>query len=96
MIGLAVGLFTGGLQFWLLSRFTKSVTGGAMTHATVLLGLLQLFLPFAVLAGIAFLRRQDLLWTGIGITGALLGGVLVRAALKALGKKERGEQAHHD
>jgi hypothetical protein len=91
VIGLSVGLVAGVVQFWLLSMFTKRVTGGALSPSTILLGFLQLLLPIAVLLGVAILRREDILLTGVGITGALFVGVLVRFILMRLKKKPRGE-----
>ncbi len=91
MIGFAVGVAAGAIQFWLLSKFTGHVTGGGLTPHAVLLGLLQLLLPLGVLIAVAFLWRQDLLFAGIGISGALMGGLLVRIILIRL-KKKAGEE----
>lgn len=93
VIGLAVGVAAGAVQFWLLTKFTRHVTGGTMTPLIVLLGFLQLMLPFGVLIGIAFLRRQDLLYAGIGISVALIGGLIVRFILMRL-KKKAGEDTN--
>lgn len=90
MIGLVFGIAAGAVQFWLLSKFTRHVTGGGITPLTVLFGFLQLLLPFGVLLAVAFLRRQDLLLAGVGISGALIGGLFVRFILVRL-KKRAGE-----
>ncbi len=93
MIGFAVGIAVGAFQFWLLTRFTKRVTSGGLTPHAVLLGFLQLLLPLIVLLAVAILRRQDLLWAGVGISGALIGGLFTRFILLWL-KKRDGEDAH--
>jgi hypothetical protein len=90
VIGFAVGIAAGAVQFWLLTRFTRHVTSGGITSPVVLLGFLQLLLPFGVLLAIAFLRRQDLILTGVGISGALVGGLLVRHILVRLKKRTGG------
>ncbi|NLT13537.1 MAG: hypothetical protein GXY05_04265 [Clostridiales bacterium] len=90
MIGLAVGIAAGAVQFWLLTKFTRYVTSGGITPFVVMLGFLQLLLPFGALLAVAFLRRQDLLLAGVGISGALIGGLFVRFLLMRL-KKKAGE-----
>ena len=91
LIGLAVGIVSGGLQFLLLKNFTKRITGGSLTIRAILLGLLQFLLPLAVLVAIAFLRRQDLLLTGIGIIVALIAGAVVKYIVNARKKGESGD-----
>jgi len=88
MIGLVVGVISGTIQFLLLKRFTALATGAGIDIKCVLLGLSQLLLPFAVLAGIAFLRRQDIIWTGVGISVSLMIGALA-AVVSRLRKKGR-------
>ncbi|NLA86461.1 MAG: hypothetical protein GX847_04095, partial [Clostridiales bacterium] len=56
-------------------------------------GFQQLMLPLIVLLAVAILRRQDLLWAGVGISGALVGGLLIRYILVRLIRKD-GEDAH--
>jgi hypothetical protein len=90
VIGLAVGVAAGAVQFWLLAKFTGHVTSGRLTPLVVLLGFGQLLLPAGVLLAVAFLRRQDLLLAGVGISAALIGGILVRFILMRL-KKKAGE-----
>jgi hypothetical protein len=92
MLGLVIGIIAGGFQFWLLSKFTKRVTGGSLTASAVLVGLAQFLLPFAVLIGMAFLRRQDLIWAAVGVTGALIGGVLIKFIMTRYHKRERGNE----
>jgi hypothetical protein len=90
VIGFAVGIAAGAAQFWLLTRFTRRVTSGCITSPVVLLGFLQLLLPFGVLLAVALLRRQDLVLAGAGISGALIGGLLVRHILVRLKKRTGG------
>jgi hypothetical protein len=94
VIGFAVGVAAGAVQFWLLAKFTKRVTSGALSPSTILLGFLQLLLPIGVLLGVAILWREDILLTGVGITGALFVGVFVRFILMRQKKKPRGNK--HD
>lgn len=90
MIGLAVGLVAGGIQFWLLSKFTKHISAGQINKKSITLGLLQFFLPMGVLVGTAFIIRQQLLWAGIGITAALLLGAVISFILNK--RKARGRE----
>lgn len=82
MIGLAVGIVSGGLQFWLLSKFTQQVTKGTLTIQSILLGIAQFFLPLCVLLIIAFFRQQDLLFTGIGMSAALIISAVTNFVVK--------------
>ena len=77
MIGLAVGLVAGVFQFWLLLKFTNHITSGNMSTSAVFLGLAQFLLPLAVLLCIGFLRRDELLYAGIGIVVPLITGAVV-------------------
>ncbi|MGI5970822.1 MAG: hypothetical protein ACOX7P_03745 [Oscillospiraceae bacterium] len=80
MIGFIIGLAAGLLQFLLLSRFSSYVTRSGSGASAALLGILQLLIPFAVLLGMAFIRRQELLLAGIGMTSALLISAVIRFA----------------
>lgn len=90
MIGLFIGIVAGAFQFWMLSIFTKAITSGLFSTKSVLFGLLQFFLPLGVLIGIAFIRRQDLLWAGIGITGSLIISAIAKYFINA--RKLRGRE----
>jgi hypothetical protein len=82
-LGLVIGIVSGGVQLALLSRFTRALTGGAFSARTVGVGILQLFLPFAVLVVCAFLRPASLLWAGVGIAASLvLGGIILFIRIK--------------
>ncbi len=76
MIGFLIGIVFGGLQFWILRKFTVRVTSSGVDIKCMLLGMLQLIIPLVALLGVALLRRQDILWTGVGITSFLLIGAL--------------------
>jgi uncharacterized membrane protein len=77
LLGFFIGIVFGGLQLWTLHKFTFLVTHAGLDIKCILLGLLQLFIPFCVILGVALLRRQDILWTGIGITAVLFVGALI-------------------
>ena len=72
LIGLAIGAVSGVLQFWMLSRFTKAVTGGGLDKKAVLFGVCQFLLPLIVLLACAFLIRDSLLWAAIGMVVVLV------------------------
>ncbi len=94
MIGLAVGVVSGVFQFWLLTKFTKGLTTGFVDISNILLGLAQFLLPMAVLVGVAFLRRQDLIWAATGIAGALIVGAVLKYVVFA--RKTRGRGNNND
>ncbi|MDR3278286.1 MAG: hypothetical protein LBT12_05880 [Oscillospiraceae bacterium] len=82
-LGLVIGIVSGGAQLALLSRFTRALTGGDLGVKTVGAGILQLFLPFAVLVACAFLIPKSLLWAGVGIAASLvLGGIILFIHMK--------------
>ena len=72
IIGLLIGAASGILQFWMLAKFTKAVTGGALDKKSALLGAGQFLLPLAVLLGCAFLLNDSLLWAAVGMVVALI------------------------
>ncbi len=90
MIGLLIGIVSGVFQFWLLSKFTKGLTTGKVDIRTALFGLVQFLLPIGILAGTAFLRRQDLLWTASGIVAALIIAAVFKYVVFARKTKGRG------
>ena len=94
MIGLSIGVVSGVFQFWLLSKFTKGISTGTVNISYMLLGLVQFLLPIGVLVGVAFLRRQDILWAGVGITGALLISAFLKYVVGA--RKTRGRGNNND
>ena len=95
MIGIAVGIIAGAIQYWLLAKFTARIARGGADIRTVLLGLAQFFLPLGVLIGMAFIRRQELLTTAIGITVILLFGAVGKVLLRGRQTSGRGEGDHH-
>ena len=72
MIGLLIGAISGAVQFWMLAKFTASVTSGSITVKSVLLGVFQFFLPFIVLLCCALLLPDGLMWSGIGMAAELI------------------------
>ena len=94
MIGLLIGVAAGVLQFWLLTKFVKGLTTGAVDISYILLGLVQFILPLGILVGVAFIRREDLLWAGTGIAGALIVGAVLKYIVFA--RKTRGRGNNND
>ena len=72
LIGLIIGVASGILQFWMLSKFTKAVTGGGLDKKAVILGSCQFLLPLVVLLGCSFLLRDSLLWAALGMVAVLV------------------------
>ena len=70
--GLIIGAASGVLQFWMLAKFTKAVTGGGFDKITALLGVAQFFLPLAVLLGCAFLLNGALIWAAAAMAAVLV------------------------
>jgi len=71
-LGLFIGVISGTVQFFLLSKFTGALTTGKMNNKTILFAITQFLFPFAVLVVTAFLLQDSLMWTGIGMGVALL------------------------
>lgn len=78
MIGFLIGAASGALQFWLLSRFTRAITGGGFNAKSALMGAGQFFLPIAVLLAIAAFMREWLLAAALGMAAALIGCALAK------------------
>jgi len=78
LLGFFIGAASGALQFWLLTKYTKAVTGGNFGNKTVLFAIPQFLLPLLVLLGCALLMPESLLWTGAGMAGSLIIFALVR------------------
>lgn len=90
MIGLAIGIVAGGVQFWLLSKFTKLISQGQINIKCITIGIFQFFLPMGVLLGMALIIRQELMWAGIGIAASLLIGSVIKFILDS--RKTRGRE----
>ena len=72
LIGLIIGVVSGVLQYWMLVRFTKAVTGDGLDKKAVLFGVCQFLLPLVVLLGCAFLLSGSLIWAAIGMVVVLV------------------------
>ena len=72
LIGLVIGVASGAVQFWMLSKFTRAITDGAINVKSVLFGMSQFFLPIVVLLCCALLFPAGLMWSGIGMAASLL------------------------
>ncbi len=94
MIGLSIGIVSGLLQFWLLTKFVKGITSGSVDIIYMSMGIVQFLLPAAVLVGVAFLRRQDLLLAGTGMAGVLIIGAILKYVVFA--RKSRGRGNNND
>jgi len=78
IIGLAIGVVTGAIQFFLLFKFVTSVTGGNQGIKTLLFALTQFLFPFAILVVCAFLIPDSLMWVGIGVAATLIVCAAIR------------------
>jgi hypothetical protein len=78
LLGFLIGAISGSVQFFLLMKFTRAVTGGKFGKKAVLFAVTQLFLPFVVLIGGAILLEAELISIAIGIAAALIGGAVIR------------------
>ena len=78
MIGFIIGVISGAIQFFLLTKFTGSVTRGKLTGKAVLFGLVQFLLPFAVLVSVVFLLPDELIHTAIGMATSLLASAIIK------------------
>lgn len=90
MVGAIIGLITGAAMFWLLSKFTASITTGKSIMKGILFGMASFLLPTVVLVAMAFIIRPDLLWTAIAITVALMGSAIIKYVLSM--RKTRGRE----
>ena len=88
IIGFCIGIITGAVQFFLLSKFTGSATGGRTGMKTVLFALTQFLLPFAVLLISAFILEGDILPIGIGIAVSLIICAIVKYILYTKASKK--------
>ena len=82
LLGLIIGVASGALQFWMLARFTKAVTGGGFGKKAVIFGICQFFLPLVVLLVCAFLLSGALLWAAVGMIAALVIPSFTRFMIK--------------
>jgi hypothetical protein len=94
MIGLAIGVAAGGVQFWLLSKFTARITSGAgMNLQATFFFIMQFLLPLGALIAVGFLRRSDLLPAALGIIGALIVGAILKYVI--ITRKTRGHRGNN-
>jgi len=78
VLGLAIGAASGVIQFYLLMKFTGSITGGKPGGKTVLFALTQFLFPFAVLLLCAFFLSESLMMIGIGMAAALIACAVIK------------------
>ena len=72
MLGLLIGIVAGAFQFWMLSRFVRSIANGNFSVKKVPIAVAQFFFPFIVLVGCAFLLIDGLMWAGVGMAAVLV------------------------
>ncbi|MDR0863252.1 MAG: hypothetical protein LBN30_10885 [Oscillospiraceae bacterium] len=97
IIFLLAGAGAGLVQLTLLGKFTRRVTDGKMDGKAVGLGLIQMFMPFAILALVAVFASDLIIWVGCGIAGALVvGGIIKFLLLKKKLKNERDREKGSD
>ena len=72
LVGLIAGVASGAIQFWLLSKFTRSITGGVFGAKVVFFAVSQFLLPFVVLLVFAVLFPGGILWSGVGMASTVL------------------------
>ena len=76
MIGFILGLIGGALELYLLTRMVKSVTGG-VTGKTALLLLLKFLTLAASFTAVILIKRTDLIWCAVSMTGVLIVGSVI-------------------
>ena len=87
LLGVAIGVVSGVMQFFLLLKFTGSITGGKFSGKTVLFAITQFLFPFAILLLCAFFLNEELLMVGIGIAAALITCAVIRFILVSRAKR---------
>jgi hypothetical protein len=90
VVGFLIGAASGALQFWLLSRFTRAITGGGLNTKAALMGAGQFFLPLAVLLAVAAFMRAWLLAAALGMAAALIGCALASFIAARTRAREKG------
>ena len=78
LLGIVIGAASGTVQYFLLSKFTGSVTGGKFGKRTVLFAITQFLFPFSVLVICALFLSTELLMVGIGMAASLVICAVVR------------------
>ena len=78
MLGFIIGAVSGAVQFFLLSKFTGSLTGGKFGKKAVLFAISQFLLPFTVLLLCAFLLSDKLLLVVGGMAAVLIGSAVIK------------------
>jgi hypothetical protein len=89
IVGFIIGVISGTIQFWLLSKFTGSVVKGKISGKTILFAVSQFFFPFAVLLISAIVLLESLLWTGVGMGAALVVSAVIKFLIVSGAKKPK-------
>lgn len=85
MLGLLIGAVCGSIELLLLNRTVKSVTEGKLLQ-TALYFLLKLFVLACAFVPVILFLRSELLWCGVGVTGALIVGSITMFAVQTHSK----------
>ena len=88
MLGFFIGAVSGAIQFYLLLKFTTSLSGGKMGTRTLIFAITQFLFPFAVLVACAFLLSDALMWVGIGMAASLIICAVVKFVLTSKAKNK--------
>ena len=83
LLGLFIGVVAGAVQFFLLFKFVRNVTGGKMGSKTLLFAVTQFFFPFTILVICAFLLPESLMWVGIAMASSLIICSVIKFILTA-------------
>ena len=88
-MGIVVGICSGGIQFFLLSRMVARVAGGKASPLIMLLGAAQFLLPAAVLLVVALINPAWLVSCGIAIASTLLALSVGLIVIKTVKKRRK-------
>jgi hypothetical protein len=88
LAGAAAGL---GYLF-VLSRFTKQVTGGGFSTRTAVFAFVQFLIPLATLLLFALINEDSVLWVAVSMVASLLAGSVIRFVL--VGRKKGSDKGN--
>ena len=88
MLGFLIGAVSGVIQFYLLLKFTTSVSGGKISGRTVIFAITQFLFPFAVLLLCALFLNENLMWVGIGMAASLIISAVVKFVFMSKANKK--------
>jgi len=92
VLGFAIGAVSGVIQFYLLMKFTGSLTKGKFSGKTAIFAVTQFLFPFAVLLLCAFFLDENLMWIGIGMASALIISAVTRFVIVSRSDTKAGKK----